>query len=288
LARPALAAALALAPLGAGSRAQEDGQGLVLSLGYDGRLLIKVLDIEVVERATAGGFSADAQLTSAGLLALVKHIHQWAATQGRIVGGAPRPGVFETQKLDGKTRRRIRTVWDGEEVAMTASPPFDNLGEPPATPQQARAAADPLTVLVRITLGGSRQTTCGRSYMLFDGKQLYALDFSAPMDAASETANPRLGLVAPFSCDVRFREVAGFSRKPEGKRDQGLKRPIRIDFARAGPDGPLVISALHAQTPLGWASIELKRLELTGGRPVAATVAARGPLVAHTESAPNI
>ncbi len=270
LARFAFVAALTLTPMGAAPQAQ-DSQALTLSLGYDGRLLIKVLDIEVIERATPAGFSADAQLTSAGLLALVKHIHQRAATQGRIVGGEPRPGVFETQKLDGKTRRRIRTVWDGEDVAMTASPPFDNLGDPPATPQQTRAAADPLTVLVRITLGGSRQTTCGRSYLFFDGKQLYALDFSPATDAPPLSEDDlRLGLMAPFSCDVRFRELAGFSKKPPGKRDQGLKRPIRIDFARAGPDGPLVISALHAQTPLGWASVELKRLQLVGSRPATA------------------
>jgi hypothetical protein len=285
-----LAAALTLTPLGAGLQAQDSQgptQGLTLSLGYDGRLVFKVLDVEVVERATAAGFNADAQLTSAGLLALVKHIHQRAATRGRIVGGEPRPGVFETQKLDGKTRRHIRTVWDGEDVAMTASPPFDNLGDPPATAQQTRTAVDPLTVVARITLGGSRQTTCARSYMIFDGKQLYALDFSPPVDTAPTADVERLGLVAPFSCDVRFREVAGFSKKPPGKRDQGLKRPIRIDFARAGPDGPLVISALHAQTPLGTASIELKRLELGGARPVAAA-ASGGALVVGQESRPNI
>jgi hypothetical protein len=266
LARLVLASALTFMSPAAGPRAQ-GGQELMLSLGYDGRLLIKVLDMEVVERATAAGFSADAQLTSAGLLALVKHIHQWAASQGRIAGGEARPGVFETQKLDGKTRRRIRTVWESDAVGMTATPPFENLGDPPATPQQTRSAADPLTVLVRITLGGSRETTCRRSYLLFDGKQLYALDFSAPTDAALTAEGVRLGLVDPFSCNVRFREVAGFSKKPPGKRDQGLKRPIRIDFARVGPGGPLVISAVHAQTPLGWASVELKRLQVSGERP---------------------
>lgn len=262
----ALATALSL-----GAPAQAQDSGLTISLGYDGRLLIKVLDIEIQERATIDGFSANAQLASAGLLALIKHIHQWAQARGPIVGGEPRPSVFETRKLDGKTHRRVRTVWDQGAVTMTAHPAYANLGDPAPTQRQELAASDPLTALVRITLSGSRQSVCSRSYLFFDGKQLYALDFAAPTDAQPTSQDQKLGLTQPFTCDVRFREVAGFSKKPENKRNQGLDRPIRFDFARLGQNGPLLITAMHAETPLGWASIELSRLQVSAARPAAAS-----------------
>jgi len=262
----ALAAALILP--GAGGRAAgAPDQDLHLALGYDGRLLVKVLDIEVVARVDHSGFGAEAQLTSSGILALVKHIHQVASSQGRIEGGEPRPGEFQTQSLAGKTRRKIHTVWRGGDVSMSAQPAFDSLGEPPASPQQKLAAADPLTQLMRMTLGGSRERTCDRSYLFFDGKQLYALDFGPAGDAPLTAADQRLGLTGPFRCDIHYREVADFKKKPPSKRNQGLNRPIELEFARMGADGPLLITNLRADTPLGRASIDLVRVQESGRSP---------------------
>ena len=265
----ALAAAL-LAPAAAAPASGGAEGGLRLALGYDGRLLIKVLDIEVEARADQAGFGVEAQLTSSGILALVKHIHQVARSQGRIVDGEPRPEDFETQSLGGKTHRKIHTVWRAGEVETSAEPAFANLGDPPASPQQKRSAADPLTQLMRVTLDGSRERTCGRSYLFFDGKQLYALDFGPPADLPLGARESGLGLVSGFRCDVRYREVAGFSKKPAAKRNQGLDRPIQLDFARLGANGPLLIISLRAQTPLGWASIDLARLQASGRPPPSA------------------
>ena len=261
----ALVAAVVLPGPAPGAGAPD--QDLHLALGYDGRLLVKVLDIEVEARVDRAGFGAEAQLTSSGILALVKHIHQVASSQGRIEGGEPKPGDFRTQNLAGKTRRRIHTVWRGGDVSMSAQPAFDSLGEPPASPQQKMAAADPLTQLMRLTLGGSRERTCDRSYLFFDGKQLYALDFGSAGDAPLTATDQRLGLTGPFRCDIRYREVAGFKKKPPNKRNQGLNRPIELQFARLGADGPLLITSLSAETPLGRASIDLARLQASGRSP---------------------
>lgn len=233
---------------------------LRLSLGYDGKLLFKVLDIQVEERISADRFSANATLVSAGILRALKHIHQVASAEGRIVGGEARPGEFQTQKLTGKTRRKVRASWSGGEVAASAEPAYDNLGDPPASAQQKAASTDPLTGLMTITLKGSREETCNRTYQFYDGKQVYALDFGPPEDVSPSEREAKLGLVGHFRCDVRFREIAGFAKKPASKRNQGLERPIKLDFAQLGQGGPWLISAMHAQTPLGWASIELSRI----------------------------
>ncbi len=117
---------------------------------------------------------------------------------------------------------------------------------------------------MRLTLGGSRDHSCGRSYLFFDGKQLYALDFGPPTDTAPATREQRLGLQGAFLCDVRYREVAGVKKKPPSKRNQGLQHPIELRFARLGADGPLLITRLSAETPLGRASIDLERVQESG------------------------
>ena len=265
--RAAVAAAL-LCPAAASpaTPARPDGE-LYLSLGYDGRLLVKVLDIEVEARADPTGFGAEAQLTSSGILALVKHIHQVASSQGRVEGGEPEPWRFETQNLASKTHRKVRTLWASGQVSMSAQPAFDDLGDPPASAQQKLDAADPLTQLMRLTLGGSREHSCARSYLFFDGRQLYALDFGPPTETAASPRENRLGLSGAFECDVRYREVAGFHKKPPAKRNQGLQHPIALRFARLGVEGPLLITSLSAETPLGKASIDLERVQENGRPP---------------------
>jgi len=268
LASVVVALAMAATPWSASSRTQTDSGGLALSLGYDGRLfLLKVLDIEVQARATAQSFNASSQLTSAGILAAFKHVDERAASRGKILADTPEPGVFDYQNLGGKAHRKVRAVWTGSDVDMIAYPPFPSLGDPPASHEQRRAAVDPLTALMRVTLNGSREEVCRTSDLFFDGRQLYALDFSNPRDVPPTATETQLGLVNSYRCDVRFREVAGFRRKPPEQRNQGLTRPINVDFAQAGVGGPWVISSLHAWTPLGWAVIELKRMTLSSPEP---------------------
>jgi hypothetical protein len=260
----AAAAALLLLPAGAPARAQADDPPQRVTLGYDGRLLVKVLDVQIDEDISASGFGMSARLFSTGILRLFKHIDERATSQGRILGGVARPGVFDYQRLASKTHRRVKIAWTGSDVVMATNVPFPDLGDPPATLEQKLAAADPLTQLLRITRDAGRPNACRKSYMFFDGRQLYALDVSNPRPADASSTENRLGLVHHFRCDVRFREVAGYHRKPKGKGNQGLKKPVEVDFAQVGETGPWVVSRMQASTPLGYAVIELKRLSIGG------------------------
>jgi hypothetical protein len=266
--RTALLAAAALL-LSASARAQGHDGEMRLSLGYDGRLLVKVLDMQVDERATTAGHSSSARLVSYGLLAAFKHIDERASSSGRIVRGDPRPGDFSYANFAGKTKRRAETVWSDTDVTMHATPPFPNLGDVLPTHAQKMAAADPLTQLMRMALNGQRADLCRQTYHFFDGKQLYDLAFSSPRTALGGQREQRLGLVNLLRCDVRYIEVAGFKKKPAKKANGGIDKPIVVEFAQVGSTaGPWVLSSLHAQTPLGQATIELDRVTLTGKPPV--------------------
>lgn len=257
----AVAATLAAAPVAA----QETPGPLRLSAGYDGRLYVKVLDVQLEQEVAPGGFASRVRLVSSGALSLFKRLDQRASAIGRFnAAGLPQPAAFEHQNAIRRDSRRVRVRWGADGVSTEATPAYSFLGEPPATAAQKRAAADPLTQLLRMTLADTAPCRGSRRY--FDGKQLYDLSFTLAGPRALSSRERRLNLTAPVACAATFREVAGFKKKPEGARNQGLARPITAHFARVGPDGPWVISSLQAQTPLGRATIDLQRLSVNGGR----------------------
>jgi hypothetical protein len=239
-----------------------------LSLAYDGRLILKVLDIHVEQRLSATGYGASAQLASFGALALFKKFDVRATTEGRIADGEAEPAVFHYENQDGKRDRHVVAAWTGADVSVTSTPPYADLGQPPASHAQKLAAADPLTQLMRITLASNQANPCsGGAHLFFDGKQLYALDFGAAASGGELLDNQaRLGLTNLVHCSVRYREVAGFKAKPPAQRNQGLKRAINVTFAQAGAGGPWVMALMRAETPLGPAYVELRRIRMNRPR----------------------
>jgi hypothetical protein len=260
----AVAAALVLS-FAAPAHAQDETR---LSLAYDGRLILKVLDIQVDQRVSSSGFGASAQLASFGALALFKKFDVRATTEGRIEDGEAHPGVFHYENDDGKRDRHVVATWTASDVAVTSTPPYGDLGHPPASHAQKLASADPLTQLMRMTLVSIQPTPCGGgAHMFFDGKQLYALDFGAGVAGGELLENQNhLGLTNLIRCSVRYREVAGFKAKPPEQRDQGLKRAIEVTFAQVGSSGPWVMALMKADTPLGPAYVELRHIRLVRPR----------------------
>ena len=239
-----------------------------LSLAYDGRLILKVLDIHVEQRLSPSGFGASASLASFGALALFKTFDVKATTEGRIENGEARPGVFHYENKDGRRDRRVAAIWTGSDVAVTSTPPYADLGQPPASHAQKLAATDPLTQLMRMTLASNQANPCGGgAHLFFDGKQLYALDFGQGVAGGELLSNQEhLGLINLVRCSVRYREVAGFKAKPPAQRNQGLKRAIDVTFAQVGSGGPWVMALMQADTPLGPAYVELRRLRMARPR----------------------
>jgi hypothetical protein len=244
--------------------AEPSGDETRLSLAYDGRLILKVLDIHVEQRVTPTVFSASAQLASFGALALFKTFDVKATSEGRIEDGEARPNLFHYENKDGRRDRHVVAAWTGSDVAVTSTPPYADLGQPPASHAQKLAATDPLTQLMRMTLASNQANPCGGgAHLFFDGKQLYALDFGEGVAGGELLSNQeRLGLTNLVRCSVRYREVAGFKAKPPAQRNQGLKRAIEVTFAQAGAGGPWVMALMRAETPLGPAYVELRRIRM--------------------------
>lgn len=257
-----LAALPALLVLVCGTAQAQPAAPLKLSLGYDGRFYIKVLEMTLEQEMDAASFRASTRINTWGLGAVVKKLDQRATSAGRIDGARALPGTFMHQNIDGRRDRRVTTQWRGGDVTTVSTPAYDFLGDPPASRVQKLAAADPLTQFVRITRSSTAAGPCSGDTHFFDGKQLYDFDFARPRPGGEPNSREKgLGLVNPVLCDVRYREVAGFKKKPPEERDQGLKSAIVARFAQLGGGGPWLLSSLRAETKWGPANIDLRRVK---------------------------
>jgi hypothetical protein len=148
------------------------------------------------------------------------------------------------------------------------------LGDPPATRQQRLASVGYLTAAMRLTIA-AEDGPCHGAEMIFNGKELSELGFSQPRQASLTDAQRALGLVNGVRCNAAFREVAGYKKKQGKARNQGLDRPILVDFAQIGEGGPWVLTKLQTQTQLGPAVIELSKVTSQGKLPEGIVQAAR-------------
>jgi len=256
----ALAAAALLTAWPATAQAPAYADSLRLTLNYDGRLIVKVLDVRVEQTVRDGAYTSSARLVSSGILALFKRLDQRASVEGRLRDGRPEPAVFRHRNLGG---RSVTASWTGSDVTTQAAPAYSSLGDPAATRAQRAEAVDPLTQVLRMALTPDGRNPCqAGTRRFFDGKQRYDLDFVFSGARTPDRRERRVGLTDTIGCTVRYREVAGFRRKPPEQRGQGLRGAVTVGFGRYGQGGPWVLSSLRAGTRLGDAVIELRSAEV--------------------------
>jgi hypothetical protein len=257
LAPTVLAAALAAAPAAA-----QPWRPVKVELVYAGQLNalhlpgeMKVLTMNVVERARAGDYATGADIQTWGLLKALKHVDIRADAAGPVEAGLPHPHAFEFTSFEKKRAKHVTLTWAGGDVQQT--PPHHDGGHPPPTAALKFGAADPVTVFSRAIYAQSGPDLCSRSWRFYDGAQIYELQFQ-PGAAAQPTAAERaLGLTAAQTCPVRYAEVAGFTHRPGDHKDDWLKSAIVARFGKVGADGPWVFVSLKADTFLGYAKVEL-------------------------------
>jgi hypothetical protein len=255
LALAALAASLAF-PAAAVPMERPKALGSGLVLAYDGVVLVKVLDIRVEQRFGDDAFTATARLKSHGVLSVFKKMDVSANAAGRLEGFTANPAAFDHVNQDGKENRRVKVRWGAADVSAAIAPAYRSMGDPAPTPAQKVAAADPLTQLTRFALSASETGPCGRTTRFFDGRQLYQVEFGPPEPRVPRPREQGLGFQGAIGCSLTFNEIAGFDRKPPEKKNQGLRQPMRIEFAKASNQA-WVVTAVRGRTPLGEAKIEL-------------------------------
>jgi hypothetical protein len=265
-----LVGAAALALLSAAptqAQAPTSGGDLTMSLGYDGRLYVKILAVELEQTAGRRNFQSKLRVLAQGPLALFKRLDVTANARGLLDRGAPRPDRFDYTSKSGKKERTLQADWTGSDVESSASPAFADMGSPPATRAQRLESTDPLTVLMRMALA---EQPCAGSARVFDGKQRYNLNLTNLGAGRLDDAQKAMGLENPIRCQAKYEKVAGFKlNKTEAEQDAVGMRDMTMGFARLGADGPWVISSLTIDTGLGPATLRLARMKVTGDGDIA-------------------
>jgi hypothetical protein len=267
-ARLALIGAMLLALCGP-AVAQPPPAPAKMTMDYDGTLYplnllpVKVLVIHAEGRSAPGGYGAAISMKSFGILRALKRVDIDAETQGRTgEDGQAYPVAFSYIHHDGKRVRHVHVTWGRGDVQVSSTPPYFDLGKPPATLAQKLAATDPLTNFVRVAVAAGPQAICRGPDHFFDGKQLYDLEFGRAQPASLSNEAKAMGLVNGAQCTVRYVEIAGFKPKPPEQRNQGLTSPIVLVFAQVGADGPWVMTNIHADTVIGHADIRLVKVSV--------------------------
>lgn len=171
--------------------------------------------------------------------------------------------AFVSQNIDGKKNRRVDLKYLPDTFEMTATPRFGNLGEPPATAEQALDAKDPVTALISFALEprAEGEDPCGGPLKIFDGRQLTHLHLTnhGMKEVKSEAWSGQA-----YECHIKMDKVAGYKAGETDKDNlSGIDGPLRMWLAPL-PNGAHVPVRIEAETDdIGTVTLQAAKLKFT-------------------------
>ncbi|MFN7056239.1 DUF3108 domain-containing protein [Hyphomonas sp.] len=176
-------------------------------------------------------YTIQSRVRTTGLADIFVNYDMQLAASGRVRNDQLRTTGYISQNRDGGKNRRVEMTMTDRGFSMTATPRFGNLGDPPATQEQAAKANDPLTALITFALEprAPGADPCGGPIRSFDGRQLTY--FHLTNVGKSNVRSPAWSGEA-IECHVRMERVAGY--KPgETNNDTltGINGPLRMYLA---------------------------------------------------------
>ena len=155
---------------------------------------------------------------------------------------------YVSQNRDGKKNRRVDMIMTSDGFEMTANPAFGDLGDPPATAEQAIKANDPITALITFALEprAPGADPCGGPIRIFDGRQLTYLHLK---NAGTKRVNTKVWSGEAIECHVTMERIAGYDKDEMKDNDNlsALNGPLRMWLAPL-PNGASVPIKIAAET----------------------------------------
>ncbi|MFT3728350.1 MAG: DUF3108 domain-containing protein [Terricaulis sp.] len=187
-------------------------------LRYDGNGLgfIPLGGMTVDADVDDASYTINVTLASGGMLNFFERTNLEATSSGAIDGNVVH---WRQYALDHHYSRKHRTIAmsvgnDGAVIAAI-NPTYRIWGDPAATDAQRRAARDPLSTMVAMSIDAGATRRCGGGYLTFDGRFLYRLELTG-------------GRIGHFfgggysgdvlKCSLAYVPVAGFERRDGGYR----------------------------------------------------------------------
>ena len=177
-------------------------------------------------------YSINGVVKTTGLADILVNYDMRLAASGYVRDDHLEPYAYVSQNRDGKKNRRVEMTYGASDVAMTATPAFGNLGEPPATPAQKLEAADPLTAFLghAFTPRPADGNPCGAPMKIFDGRQLTHLTFE---NAGLKQVKTDAYRGEAYECHVSMDKIAGYDADEINAKETltGIEGPLRMWMA---------------------------------------------------------
>lgn len=171
--------------------------------------------------------------------------------------------AFVSQNKDGKKNRRVDLKFLKDTFEMTAVPRFGNLGEPPATVEQALESKDPVTALISFALEprAEGEDPCGGPLKIFDGRQLTHLHLT---NHGMKQVKSEAWSGQAYECHIKMDKVAGYKAGESDKDNlSGIDGPLRMWLAPL-PNGAHVPVRIEAETDdIGTVTLQAAKLKFT-------------------------
>lgn len=176
-------------------------------------------------------YTIQSRVRTTGLADIFVNYDMQLAASGRVRADELKTTGYISQNRDGKKNRRVEMTMNDRGFTMNATPRFGDLGEPPATQEQAILANDPLTALITFALEprAPGADPCGGPIRSFDGRQLTY--FHLTNVGTANVRSPAWNGQA-IECHVQMERVAGY-KEGETNNDTltGINGPLRMYLA---------------------------------------------------------
>ena len=175
----------------------------------------------------------------------------WAGFLESNAGGTSCLGPLAGLAAHAKKHRTTIMSADQAGVLTDVNPIWRNLGTPPASDEQKRAARDPLSSIVAMGMTIARTKKCDGAFATFDGRFLYTLTFSGGKQAPYKTEGYDGRVI---KCVVHYNPVAGY--EPKNKKESKKKIP-KAEMWFALTDNPDFAPPVRMILPLGLGNANL-------------------------------
>ncbi len=261
----ASAAFLALAATGALAASDDAGSTEMtashgVTIQYSGSVMIfQVADILVSGEFAEDTYQASARFTAAGLAALFTDADIEAGVSGYRDGPQLNPWRYSHFNHASSKNRTVGIDFPEGVATPNISPPFGNMGEPPATDAERAGARDPLTTLLSVGLGSVATETsqCDGTLPVFDGRARYNLRFE---DGGSKRVRTRAWSGEALICHAYYEPISGYEAD-EFPSEDVISEPISLWLAPVNGGEMYVPVKIRTNAGFGGATITARSIQ---------------------------
>jgi hypothetical protein len=196
-------------------------------------------------------YRVSAGLASGGLLKLFDQTQLSASADGAVDARGPEWARYDLDHNYAKKHRTTAMRVEDDGVIVNVDPVWRQLGTPPASAAQKRAARDPLSSIVAMGMTIARTHKCQGAFDTFDGRFLYELTFSGGKEAPYRTDGYDGRVI---KCIVHYNPIAGY--EPKNARESRKKTP-KAEMWFALTDNPDFAPPVRMILPLGLGSASI-------------------------------